>query len=330
MLPQPADYYASDTWTKIFNDAQPCAPVTYSSPTVTWVIYADVVHACNTPGRIGAGTTGLTIMGRQDLEGLIGAPVVIFDCGERFSNPIGRYIGGAGHELGHAFGLPHPPGCDAGLASCDWGALMWTGYASYPNTYFRSDEKASLTSNPFITAQAPSLTMHIPTVSRPYVGLSWVTSAAPMSEYTISASLSPGGTPLAAFPVRQEGSFTVAAPDGTYYVTLRATIGGVTVVSNEVEVVVGTRRPQAPTTPAVVVSGNTVNLSWSNGGGQVYAYRLEAGTSPGLIDVGVFDVGLNSTISANNVPAGTYYVRVRAWNTGGSSQPSTEISFVVR
>jgi PKD domain len=328
ILPQPAAYYARDSWNKIFADVQRCAPVTYASSSVTWVIYADVVHECNTPGRLGAGTTGLTIMGRQDLEGLIGAPYVVFDCGEVFSSPIGRYIGGAGHELGHAFRLPHPPGCDAGLPTCDWNALMWTGYAAYPNTYFRADEKAILAANPFLTTQASSIALHLPRVSRAYVALSWVSSGAPASGYAISASLSPGGAPIAVLATNNAGGLTVAAPDGTYYVTVRATIDGEMVISNEVKVVVGTRVPDPPTTPTAIATGRTVTLSWS-GAGQPTAYRLEAGTAPGLSDVVVVDLVPIGSVTANAVPPGTYYVRVRAGNEAGWSTPSAEITVVV-
>jgi hypothetical protein len=113
------------------------------------VLYVDVVHACNAPGRLGAGTKGLTMLPRQDMDGLIGARY-FDDCGVEYRLPVTRYIGGAGHELGHGFGLSHPPGCDAGLTTCDYNALMWAGYAAYPYTYLRGDERQILFSSPFI------------------------------------------------------------------------------------------------------------------------------------------------------------------------------------
>lgn len=148
-LPRSADYYAIDSWSKVLADVQGCAPVSAGSGDVAWVLYVDVVHACNAPGRLGAGTTGLAMMPRQDMDGLIGARY-ISDCGEEYRFPISRYIGGAGHELGHALGLPHPPGCNEGLESCDRSALMWAGYASYPTTYLRDDEKLLLRQSAFI------------------------------------------------------------------------------------------------------------------------------------------------------------------------------------
>ena len=154
-LPNPADYYYVNPWTKVLQDVQTCAPVSYNSPEFVWVLYVDVVHACDDPGRLGAGTSGITMMPRQDLEGLIGAPAV-YECGT-FVQPVFRWIGGAGHELGHAFRLPHPPGCDTGLPSCDYNALMWAGFYQYPATYLRADETQILRTSPFfpITPYTP-------------------------------------------------------------------------------------------------------------------------------------------------------------------------------
>ena len=101
-------------------------------------MFADVSSACDDPGRIGAGTAGLAILGEQDLQGLAGAPQTTDPCGVESSAPLGRWIGGLGHEFGHDLGLPHPPGCDQGLPTCDSGSLMYLGYLDRPATYFSS------------------------------------------------------------------------------------------------------------------------------------------------------------------------------------------------
>jgi hypothetical protein len=146
-LPNTGAYYPGGTYTKLLNDVQSCLPIR-AATTTAWVLYADIEDACNDPGRLGVGSLGLTLLGSQDLHGLVGERV-IDGCGVEFRFGIGRYIGGAGHELGHVFGLSHPPGCDAGLPTCDTLALMWSGYSLYPNTYLRADEKLILQTSPF-------------------------------------------------------------------------------------------------------------------------------------------------------------------------------------
>ena len=63
---------------------------------------------------------------------------------------LGRWWGGLAHELVHAFHVPHPPGCDEGLDTCDFDALMMFGYAVYPDTYFTESGKAILIQSRFI------------------------------------------------------------------------------------------------------------------------------------------------------------------------------------
>ena len=58
---------------------------------------------------------------------------------------------------------------------------------------------------------------------------------------------------------------------------------------------------------------------------------IEAGSSSGLANVAAFDTGsAATTLTAPNVPAGTYFVRVRARTAGGTSPPSNEIIVTVR
>ncbi|OQP40073.1 hypothetical protein A4H97_17830 [Niastella yeongjuensis] len=94
--------------------------------------YAYFVYVA-APGG-GAGSTGFCAMGDQDLKGLLGLNP---------ENPDpNRWIGGGGHELGHAFGLPHPDNMN------DL-AIMWTGYLIYPNCILQQTDRDILNVSPF-------------------------------------------------------------------------------------------------------------------------------------------------------------------------------------
>ena len=150
-MSEPSDYYGTgNAWDKVVEGVQHCAPVQHAHPDFVWAVYADVEESCEEPHELGAGGNGLTISPRWDVEGLAN-PGPYFYCadGPHDGHP-GRWIGGLGHELGHTLGLPHPPGCDASLPTCDHDALIQTGYAVYPNTYLRADNKEVLIRSPFI------------------------------------------------------------------------------------------------------------------------------------------------------------------------------------
>ena len=147
-----ADYFDHSPWPKVLEAVQRCAPVEGSTSTFAWVVYADLDELCGQQDRLGRGGRGLTINHGGSLEGLIGNRLTYYTpCGRGpFSGPVTRWIGGSGHELGHVFGLAHPPGCDDGLPSCDSDALMYLGHLIYPNTYLRPDDKQVLWRSPFI------------------------------------------------------------------------------------------------------------------------------------------------------------------------------------
>ena len=153
-LSQPSSYYVDNTWDKIQADVQVCAPVKFGDPDYDWIVYADVVHGCNLPGRLGAGTNTLTMLPREDLEGLVGRDTGVDACGGQFPLfPPLRFVGGLGHEVGHTLGLPHPPGCEASAATCDAQSLMWQGVYSYPVAHFSATERSSLLLHRFINLQ---------------------------------------------------------------------------------------------------------------------------------------------------------------------------------
>jgi hypothetical protein len=90
--------------------------------------------------------------------------------------------------------------------------------------------------------------------------------------------------------------------------------------------------PAAPSNLIVSSSGSTVFLSWTApaSGDPATSYVIEAGSAAGLVNLANFNTGNSlTTFSASGVPAGTYYVRIRAVNAAGTSAISNEAVLVV-
>ncbi|WP_373991326.1 DUF4214 domain-containing protein [Duganella sp. BuS-21] len=148
-----AAYFDTNTWSTVAKDLRDYCGVDYSRTDTDWIVYADVLHKVDTPGRLGAGAIGLAMFPRQDLEGMGGAPCVVSDEGVTYCFDQIRWSGGGAHEIGHTLGVPHPAGCDGGLPTCDSYAansIMWTGYTIYPDTYFVPEAKTILLNSRFI------------------------------------------------------------------------------------------------------------------------------------------------------------------------------------
>lgn len=160
-LPHDAEWYSTnDAGTKLFtqfwantlNDAFPLTGGSFNDPENVWAYYIDADSICGQCG--GCGTSGVLVIGKNDLRGLTNEPrITVCENQTPDNGPLGRWIGGLGHELGHAFGLPHPPGCNDGSQPCDYYALMWNGFRVYPDTYLREDEKPILDTSPFFDAR---------------------------------------------------------------------------------------------------------------------------------------------------------------------------------
>jgi hypothetical protein len=120
----------------------------------------------------------------------------------------------------------------------------------------------------------------------------------------------------------------IGAPPGTYYVRVRGINGGVAgQASNEIVVPVtgGCQAPGAPTDFTAITRGTTVYLAWNPGnGGQPTSYTVHASfvsNGPVIAALGTSTPYLNVA----GVPSGTYYVRVYASTTCGTSAASNEI-----
>ncbi len=149
--------------------------------------------------------------------------------------------------------------------------------------------------------------------------------------YTLVARVSAGGPLLAAIPVGNVTSYAATGPTGTYLVSVTASNAvGTGPESTSVTVTLPTvpAPPGAPSGLGTTVAGDTATFTWNapSSGGPVGGYLLLAGQTPGF-SVPLASLPLPATpasASVAGVPPGTYYVRLHAQNSGGSSAPSNE------
>jgi len=88
--------------------------------------------------------------------------------------------------------------------------------------------------------------------------------------------------------------------------------------------------PPAPDAFVAEVSGTTVTLSWTPAsvGGAVSSFEVEVSPTPGSAAFGRVTL-TQSPAYFPNVPAGTYYMRLRSVGPGGTSAPSADVAAVV-
>ena len=165
------------------------------------------------------------------------------------------------------------------------------------------------------------------------VSLAWSPGAAPAPlGYVIEAGSAPGLSDLGRFALGSGTQVAAAVASGSYALRVRA-IGasGEGPASSEWLFTTPSTStpPSAPSALVGSVAGNVVSLGWTAAAGNATTYVVEAGTAPGLNDLGVLSLGSLDTAVAGAVPARTYYFRLRAANAFGSSAPSNEIVLVV-
>jgi hypothetical protein len=187
---------------------------------------------------------------------------------------------------------------------------------------------------------APSPTLGAPAgltaqVSGLSVLLSWQPSPGAAS-YVLEAGTSAGTSNAFVGDVGNTTSLQTQGPAGTYFVRVKARNGSLTSApSNEVSVTLGAAGPcgappPAPSGLAQSRIGSLLRLNWGGVPGAA-SYQLEAGTASGLSNAFNGDVGASpgQQFDISGVPAGSYFVRVRAKNGCGTSSPSGEIVVTV-
>lgn len=129
-------------WNNCLDAGNRYAGAGFGDPDNTWVLWVDAqMNAGQYTGATSAGgLTGVAVLDKNDISGLFG----------QNGRTVCREIGGAGHELLHTLGLPHPDG-DPDFSR----ALMGTGYTIYPTCILTSDEVTFLSNHPLIVDHAP-------------------------------------------------------------------------------------------------------------------------------------------------------------------------------
>lgn len=146
------------------------------------------------------------------------------------------------------------------------------------------------------------------------------------THYVIEAGTAAGAADVAQLHVGNVRSFSTPVPPGTYYVRIRSAnqFGESDPTDDVVLTPPGT--PSAPQQLVATGSAYTVTLRWQapTDGAAPTAYQIEAGSAPGLSDLGIIRVGTLTSFSTP-VPAGTYYVRVRAVSGEAVGTASNEV-----
>jgi len=170
------------------------------------------------------------------------------------------------------------------------------------------------------------------------VTLNWsAPSSGTPSAYVIEAGSAPTLANLANFSTGSTATTFSAGGvgAGTYYVRVKATnSSGTSGASNEATLVVGGGCSGPPPAPASFTltanGGGTVSFVWG-AAATATTYAIEAGSTPGAANLANADLGSAATSATfNGVGRGTYYVRLRARNSCGTSGQSNEVLLVVQ
>lgn len=152
----PASWYSTNPngshfqtfWNNVLQDGFKHTGGRYSDQNNRWLFYIDANPACGQCG--GCGGRGVVVIGANDLLGLVGKEINKYCPDLVHSYPPCRYVGGMGHELGHALNLWHPDKCPPENPRCWDHDLMMYGYTKYPDAFFNDVDKQRLANNPFM------------------------------------------------------------------------------------------------------------------------------------------------------------------------------------
>jgi len=180
-----------------------------------------------------------------------------------------------------------------------------------------------------VLAQVPAAPALQASATGQTVSASW-TSVPGATSYRVEAGVTPS-VMLAGYEMGPLTSFSIDAPQGTYYLRVLArNASGVSAPSNVVGVSVQSTvtPPPPPTGLSVSVNGSSVTFTAQLPNVPLTGLLLVAGAAPGAAQA-VIPLAVSGQNTVPNVPPGVYYGRLVAVNAGGQSAPSNEVQIVV-
>ncbi len=171
------------------------------------------------------------------------------------------------------------------------------------------------------------------TVSNFQINLAWMDNAANESGFIIERGTASGGPFTAIDTVgADETTFPDTGLSGstTYYYRVRAyNTAGNSAPSNKASAITMPDPPDAPGSLTYAMVGNTqVDLSWADNANNELGFGIERKTGAGGTYVAIDSVGAGVTSFSNTglAPGMQYFYRVFAFNGGGNSAYSNEVS----
>ena len=193
-----------------------------------------------------------------------------------------------------------------------------------------NDRQCGLTyrSNLVATAISPPTLLTVSSIVGNLVTFRWSgpASGPQPTEYILEGGLNPGEL-LASLPTGSPFPiYTVAVPNGSFYVRMHAASGVLrSAASNEIRIHVNVPvPPSAPANLLGLVDGSTLALAWRNTYAGAAPTSLVLDVSGSI--VASLPLGFSDAFSFVGVPGGTYTLALRAQNAGGTSPPSNAVT----
>ena len=129
-------------WHSAMDEAFSLTGGSYNDPRYIWMYFLDA----DLPKIPAQGGGGVALLLREDIVNQVGL------------QPACSAVGAMAHELGHAFGLVHPPDCDShkkydGEPACT--SMSYLGGYSFPNAQFQPEERTLLLRHPAFVSMQP-------------------------------------------------------------------------------------------------------------------------------------------------------------------------------